>query len=74
MSPQELQERWQELLRSEGKEDSYKFAFVCSARYLGVVMGDGASYDRLALHKMQGRLPAVASMGTGAARALTLAS
>eukprot|EP00971_Amphidinium_carterae_P221051 4388751-Amphidinium_carterae.1 len=37
-------------------------------------MGNGASYDRLALYKMQERLPAVMQMGMGAAQALTISS
>eukprot|EP00971_Amphidinium_carterae_P016026 316051-Amphidinium_carterae.2 len=41
LSPQELQARWQDMLRSVGQEVRYQFAVVSSARYLGVVLGDG---------------------------------
>eukprot|EP00971_Amphidinium_carterae_P346166 6487473-Amphidinium_carterae.3 len=53
-----------------GKEDSHHFAFVSSACHLGVLMGDGAAYGRLALQKMQERLQAVRALGVDAAQVL----
>eukprot|EP00971_Amphidinium_carterae_P258855 5137443-Amphidinium_carterae.3 len=49
MSLQELQVRWQELLRNEGKEVSYQLVFCELSAILGVVLREGASYDQLAL-------------------------